>query len=37
MVGERLKVDTGCLVAFDPGVDYDIQFVGGGDRQRCCS
>jgi uncharacterized protein (TIGR00266 family) len=27
--GERLKVDTGCLVAFDPGVDYDIQFVGG--------
>jgi uncharacterized protein (TIGR00266 family) len=27
--GERLKVDTGCLVAFDPTVDYDIQFVGG--------
>jgi uncharacterized protein (TIGR00266 family) len=27
--GEKLKVDTGCLVAFDPTVGYDIQFVGG--------
>ncbi len=27
--GERLRVDTGCLVALQPGVDYDIQFVGG--------
>jgi uncharacterized protein (TIGR00266 family) len=27
--GETLKVDTGCLVAFAPTVDYDIQFVGG--------
>jgi len=27
--GERLRVDTGCLVAFAPGVNYDIQFVGG--------
>jgi uncharacterized protein (TIGR00266 family) len=27
--GERLKVDTGCLVAFDPSVDYDIVRVGG--------
>lgn len=27
--GETLKVDTGCLVAFSPSVDYDIQFVGG--------
>ena len=27
--GERLRVDTGCLVAFAPSVDYDIQFVGG--------
>jgi uncharacterized protein (TIGR00266 family) len=27
--GEKLKVDTGCLVAFDPTVDYDIQSVGG--------
>ena len=26
---ERLRVDTGCLVAFQPSVDYDIQFVGG--------
>lgn len=29
MPGERLKVDTGCLVGFSPSVDYDIQFVGG--------
>ena len=27
--GERLKVDTGCLVAFDPSVEYDIIRVGG--------
>jgi uncharacterized protein (TIGR00266 family) len=27
--GERVKVDTGCLVAFAPSVTYDIQFVGG--------
>jgi uncharacterized protein (TIGR00266 family) len=27
--GERLKVDTGCLVAFQPTVDYDIVRVGG--------
>ena len=27
--GEILKVDTGCIVAFTSGVDYDIQFVGG--------
>lgn len=27
--GERLRVDTGCLVGFSSGVDYDIQFVGG--------
>ncbi|HEY0769330.1 MAG TPA: TIGR00266 family protein [Sphingobacteriaceae bacterium] len=27
--GEVLKVDTGCIVAFTHGVDYDIQFVGG--------
>lgn len=27
--GELLKVDTGCLVGFTHGVDYDIQFVGG--------
>ncbi len=29
MPGELLKVDTGCIVAFAPTVDYDIQFVGG--------
>ena len=27
--GEKLRVDTGCLVAMAPTVDYDIQFVGG--------
>lgn len=27
--GETLRVDTGCLVAFAPTVDYDIQFIGG--------
>jgi uncharacterized protein (TIGR00266 family) len=27
--GQSLRVDTGCLVAFQPSVDYDIQFVGG--------
>ncbi len=27
--GESVRVDTGCLVAFQPSVDYDIQFVGG--------
>jgi uncharacterized protein (TIGR00266 family) len=27
--GEKLRVDTGCLTAFDPTVQYDIEFVGG--------
>ncbi len=27
--GETLKLDTGCLVALQPSVTYDIQFVGG--------
>ena len=27
--GERLRVDTGCLVAFDESVQYDITRVGG--------
>lgn len=27
--GERLKVDTGCLVAFEPTVEYEIVRVGG--------
>ncbi len=27
--GERLRVDTGCLVAFAESVSYDIQFQGG--------
>jgi uncharacterized protein (TIGR00266 family) len=27
--GETLRVDTGCIVGFQPTIDYDIQFVGG--------
>lgn len=26
--GERIRVDTGCVVAFQPTVDFDIQYVG---------
>lgn len=29
LAGEKLRVDTGCIVGFAPTVDYDIQFVGG--------
>jgi len=28
-LGETLRVDTGCLVAFQEHVDYDIRFIGG--------
>ncbi|MEY4070662.1 MAG: hypothetical protein RL721_1276 [Candidatus Eisenbacteria bacterium] len=27
--GETLRVDTGCIVAMQPSVDYDIQMAGG--------
>jgi uncharacterized protein (TIGR00266 family) len=27
--GQTLRVDTGCLVALQPSVSYDVQFVGG--------
>ena len=27
--GQTLRVDTGCLVAFEPSVDYNIEFVPG--------
>lgn len=27
--GELLRVDTGCVVAYTPSVDFDIEFVGG--------
>ena len=27
--GETLRVDTGCLAAFSPSVEYDIETVGG--------
>ena len=27
--GELLKIDTGCIVGFTSGVEYDIQFIGG--------
>ena len=26
--GETIRVDTGCIVAFQPSVNYDIQYVG---------
>ncbi len=26
--GQMLRVDTGCVAAFVPGVDFDIQYVG---------
>lgn len=26
--GETLRIDTGCIVAFQPSVNYDIQYVG---------
>ena len=39
--GETLRVDTGCLVALQPSVNYDIQFVGGSrprsSAARACS
>lgn len=28
-LGQKLRVDTGCIVAFSPNVKYDIKFVGG--------
>lgn len=27
--GEKLRVDTGCLAALSPSVDYNVEFVGG--------
>lgn len=27
--GETLRVDTGCIVAFDSSIDYDIEMAGG--------
>lgn len=27
--GEKLRVDTGCIVGFESSVDYNIEFVGG--------
>jgi uncharacterized protein (AIM24 family) len=27
--GETLRVDTGCIIGFTQGIDYDIEFVGG--------
>ena len=29
VAGEVLRVDTGCIVAFQPSIQYDIQMVGG--------
>ncbi len=27
--GEKLKIDTGCIIGFTQTIDYDIEFVGG--------
>ena len=27
--GRKVRVDTGCLVAFESGIDYDVQLAGG--------
>ena len=27
--GEKIKVDTGCIIGFTQDIDYDIEFVGG--------
>jgi len=27
-VNETLRIDTGCIVAFQPTVNYDIQYIG---------
>jgi uncharacterized protein (AIM24 family) len=27
--GEKMKVDTGCIIGFDQTVNYDIEFIGG--------
>jgi uncharacterized protein (TIGR00266 family) len=29
VAGQTLMVDTGCVVAYTPGVDFEVQFVGG--------
>lgn len=29
LIGETLKIDTGCLVGFTQDVHYDIEFIGG--------
>ncbi len=29
LTGETLRVDTGCIVAFESGINYDIQAAGG--------
>lgn len=28
-VGEKLKIDTGCIVGYTQQIDFDIQFIGG--------
>lgn len=28
-MGEKIKVDTGCIIGFDHTVNYDIEFIGG--------
>jgi uncharacterized protein (AIM24 family) len=29
LAGEVLKIDTGCVVAYTAGIDFDIEFISG--------
>ena len=29
MAGETLKIDTGCIVAYTAGIEFDIEFIRG--------
>ncbi len=33
--GETLRIDTGCVVGFQPSVNFEIQYVGKLKSQRC--
>ena len=28
-MGEKIKVDTGCIIGFEHTINYDIEFIGG--------
>jgi hypothetical protein len=35
--GEELHVDTGCLAAYTPGIDFDIHRPWAASSSACCS